>query len=296
MQDAFKNITTQPILGWNNNSIHADLLRLDLLHPVVSGNKWFKLRYYLEDAMTTQKKTIVSFGGAYSNHIVAMAYACKNAGLQSVGIIRGEEPAILSHTLKAAISYGMQPIFVSREAYKNKMQLQDHLHQKGWYWIGEGGYGIKGAEGAATILQTTDTVNYTDILCAAGTGTMMAGCIKGSLPHQRVSGISVLKNHHSLRPEVEALLTAAERNRRYTFFPNDYFGGYAKHPAELIEYMNNLFRQEQIPTDIVYTGKLLFKVSDLIRNNYFPPGSRILVIHSGGLQGNESLPPGKLIY
>ncbi|MFY9464226.1 MAG: pyridoxal-phosphate dependent enzyme [Sediminibacterium sp.] len=296
MQDALKNITTQPITGWSNDRIQTDLLRLDQLHPVVSGNKWFKLRYYLEDAMALQKKIIASFGGAYSNHIVAMAYACKSAGLQSVGIIRGEEPATLSHTLKAAIFYGMQLIFVSRDAYKNKAQLQEGFHQPNWYWIGEGGYGMKGAEGATTILQTTDHALYTDILCATGTGTMMAGCIKGSLPHQRITGISVLKNHHSLQAEVEALLTDTERSHNYTFLHNYHFGGYAKHPPELVEFMNHLFRQENIPTDIVYTGKLLFGVSDLIRKAYFPSGSRILVIHSGGLQGNESLPQGRLIY
>lgn len=296
MQEAFKNIITSKIEGWSNESVQADVLRLDLLHPVVSGNKWFKLRYYLQDALAQQKTTIVSFGGAYSNHIVATAYACKNAGLRSVGIIRGEAPAVYSHTLQAATAYGMDLIFVSREAYKNKTRLQLQLNQTEWYWIGEGGYGIMGAEGAATLLGTTNFSVYTDIICATGTGTMMAGCIKGCLPHQQVSGISVLKGHHSLQQEVETLLTVSERNKRYRFFQEYHFGGYAKHPPELIGFMNELYRQEHIPTDIVYTGKLFFAVSDLIRKNLFCTGSRLLVIHSGGLQGNESLPKEKLIY
>jgi len=296
MQEAFKNIVTSRIEGWSNESVQADVLRLDLLHPVVSGNKWFKLRYYLQDALAQQKTTIASFGGAYSNHIVATAYACKNAGLRSVGIIRGEAPEEYSHTLKAATAYGMDLIFVSREAYKNKNRLQLELDQPEWYWIGEGGYGIMGAEGAATLLSTTNFSVYTDIICATGTGTMMAGCIKGCLPHQQVSGISVLKGHHSLQQEVETLLTVSERSKQYRFFQEYHFGGYAKHPPELIGFMNELYRQEQIPTDIVYTGKLFFAVSDLIRKNLFCPGSRLLVIHSGGLQGNESLPKERLIY
>jgi 1-aminocyclopropane-1-carboxylate deaminase len=296
MQEAFKNIITQNIAGWSNDALQADVLRLDLLHPVVSGNKWFKLRYYLQDALAQQKTTIASFGGAYSNHIVATAHACKNAGLRSVGIIRGEAPAVLSHTLQAAMAYGMELIFVSREAYKNKVQLQAELDRPGWYWVGEGGYGTMGAEGATTLLGTTNFSVYSDIICATGTGTMMAGCIKGCLPHQQVSGISVLKGHDSLRQEVEALLTDAERSKNYRFLQQYHFGGYAKHPPELIEFMNQLFRQEQIPTDIVYTGKLFFAVADLIRKDFFGPGSRLLVIHSGGLQGNASLPQGSLIY
>lgn len=296
MQEAFKNIITQKIAGFSNIAVQADVLRLDLLHPVVSGNKWFKLRYYLQDAIRQQKTTIVSFGGAYSNHIVATAYACKNAGLHSVGIIRGEAPAIRSHTLQAATDLGMELIFVSREAYRNKTQLQQELDRTGWYWVGEGGYGIPGAQGAATLLGTTDFSIYSHIICATGTGTMMAGCIKACLPHQQVIGISVLKGHDLLQQEVEALLTNTERKKNYHFFHQYHFGGYAKHPQELIEFMNELYRQEQIPTDIVYTGKLFFAVSDLIRKDFFSAGSRLLLIHSGGLQGNLSLPEGSLIY
>lgn len=296
MLEALKNIITQKVEGWSNEALQADVLRLDLLHPVVSGNKWFKLRYYLEDALAQQKTTIVSFGGAYSNHIVATAFACKNAGLRSVGIIRGEAPAVLSHTLQAANEYGMELIFVSREAYRNKAQLQQELDRTGWYWVGEGGYGIMGAEGAATLLGTTDFNLYTHIICATGTGTMMAGCIKACLPHQQVIGISVLKGHDSLQQEIEALLTTGERNKNYRFLHQYHFGGYAKHPQELIGFMNQLYRQEAIPTDMVYTGKLFFAVSDLIRKNFFHPESRLLLIHSGGLQGNLSLPEGTLIY
>ncbi|MDD2791590.1 MAG: pyridoxal-phosphate dependent enzyme [Sediminibacterium sp.] len=296
MQEAYKNIITQKMEGWSTGSVQVDVLRLDLLHPVVSGNKWFKLRFYLQDALIQQKTTIASFGGAYSNHIVATAYACKKAGLCSVGIIRGEAPAVLSHTLLAATSYGLELIFVSREAYRNKAQLQQRLDRPGWYWVGEGGYGIMGAEGAATLLNTTDFSIYTHIICATGTGTMMAGCIKACLPHQQVIGISVLKGHESLQQETEALLTATQRNKNYRFIQQYHFDGYAKHPPELIRFMNQLYMQEQIPTDIVYTGKLFFAVADLIRKDFFCSGSRLLLIHSGGLQGNASLPGGSLIY
>jgi 1-aminocyclopropane-1-carboxylate deaminase len=225
-----------------------------------------------------------------------MAHACKTMGLSAVGIVRGEAPDILSHTLREAISYGMEPVFVPRSNYKNKALLQKELDQPNWYWIEEGGYGLKGAEGAATILDTVDKENYTDIICAVGTGTMMAGLVKSINANQRVTGISVLKNHHSVLKEVNALLNDSDQSKTYSVVPGYHFGGYAKHPDQLIDFMNECWKEQKIPTDIVYTSKLLFAVRDLIKQHYFKPASKLLIIHSGGLQGNYSLPAGKLIF
>ena len=284
------NIRVQPLIHFSSVNVQADILRLDLLHPVVSGNKWFKLKYFLQEAKDTHKTTIASFGGAYSNHIVATAYAAKEAGLNSIGFIRGEKPALLSTTLENAMNYGMQLVFIERNRYQNKELIIQANTDPAYYWIREGGYGVKGATGASEILQTTDTSSYSHILCATGTGTMMAGLIKAAQPGQEIIGISVLKNNFSIREEVLSLLTAFEKEKIFTFSHDYSFGGYARHPEELIRFMTETWQLEQLPTDIVYTAKLLYAAKDMIARNQFPFGSRLLLIHSGGLQGNESLP------
>jgi 1-aminocyclopropane-1-carboxylate deaminase len=158
--------------------ILLSVLRLDKIHPVISGNKWFKLRYYLEDAVDQKKRTIVTFGGAWSNHIVATAAACKLNGLNSIGLIRGEECKILSPTLEQAKGLGMQLIFLTRHDYKHKL-IPSAINKSDYYYIDEGGFGKLGAKGAATILNNFHTDNYTHICCAGGTGTMAAGLLNG---------------------------------------------------------------------------------------------------------------------
>ncbi|HEX6334925.1 MAG TPA: pyridoxal-phosphate dependent enzyme [Flavisolibacter sp.] len=276
----------------------VDVLRLDLIHPVISGNKWFKLQKYLADAVTAGKKGIVTFGGAWSNHIVATAAACHLQGLQSVGIIRGERPATPSHTLKQAAAFGMQFHFISREEYKNSPMtaalnlVSDAQH---WYIVPEGGYGPKGMEGAATILDLLQTDNLTHIICAAGTGTMAAGLLAGSRPQHQVVAISVLKNNHGLADAITALSGPQERTRLQV--QHEYHaGGYAKYDDALLSFMNDWFRHTGIPSDFVYTGKLFRAVDDMIKTGWFPGNSHLLVIHSGGLQGNRSLPKGTLIF
>jgi len=296
MKEYIQNIILHPLKHFSNELVCADILRLDLLHPVVSGNKWFKLQYYLQDALATEKNTIATFGGAYSNHIVATAFAAKEAGLKSIGFIRGEMVAQISPTLLQARDYGMELRFIDRERYRNKAQIMRKWNEPGLYWIMEGGYGERGANGAADMLTIRDTSEYTHILCAVGTGTMMAGLIKSAKSNQEVIGISVLKNHFGLEKEVRQLLSSVENLHRFSLLHGYHFGGYAKHPEELIEFMKDIWLTEKVPTDIVYTSKLLFATKDLIQKNYFPPGSKLLLIHSGGLQGNNSLQPGRLPF
>ena len=290
------NIRVQQLTHFSTEKVTLDVLRLDLLHPVVSGNKWFKLRYYLEDAMATHKTTIATFGGAYSNHIVATAFAAKEAGLNSIGFIRGERAAELSPSLTEAMHYGMQLVFVERNRYQDKESIINKNQQPDYYWVREGGNGILGAKGAADILLTADTSHYSHILCATGTGTMMAGLIKGCAQRQTVTGISVLKNNFSIEEEIRSLLATDEQQRPFSILHDYHFGGYAKHPADLIEFMRETWQTEQLPTDIVYTSKLLFAAKQLILNHYFPAGSKVLIIHSGGLQGNCSLPADTLPF
>ena len=209
------------------NNLGFDVLRFDEIHPVVSGNKFFKLKYYLENAIAQKATTIATFGGAYSNHIVATACICKTLGLKSVGIIRGEQPKNISHTLADAIGFGMELIFTERSFYRNKKAIQEKYKSENWFWINEGGYGITGAEGAAEMCNWVDD-SYTHILLATGTGTMMAGFIKAAKPHQQIIGINVMKGNENLINEVEALLTEDEKKKNYILLNDYHLGGYAK--------------------------------------------------------------------
>ena len=278
------------------HKVALDVLRLDELHPVISGNKWFKLKYYLREALEQGRQTIATFGGAYSNHIIATAFACKQAGLKSVGFIRSERAESLSPTLVQAEKLGMDLIFVTRDRYRNKQQIIKELAQPGWYIINEGGYGLTGAKGAAEILDHVAENDYTHIIASAGTGTMLAGLIMGAQPYQQVIGISSMKGNTSLDQAVKDLLSPDEIYAAYTIFHEYHFGGYAKHPPALIAFIKEAWQQFQLPLDIVYTSKLFFAIIDLINKNYFLPNSKLLMIHSGGLQGNNSLQQNPLSF
>lgn len=274
-------------LGKDHN-VQIDVLRLDLIHPVISGNKWYKLRYYIEDAIENGFTEIASFGGAYSNHIVATACACYENNLKSIGFIRGDQTTPLSHTLLTAVNYGMQLQFINREDYRDKKLIVENNQKSNRYWIPEGGYGLLGAKGAATILDGISLQKYTHIIAAIGSGTMVAGILNGSLAHQTIVGISSQKNNLSLEKEIYAL-TEIKNQHRLKINHQYHFGGFAKHPSDLIHFMTDFWKSESIPTDIVYTGKLFFAITDLLKKNYFKPADKLLVIHSGGLQGNFSL-------
>ena len=290
-----KNISTDKLSlpVTDNKNVELSVLRLDKIHSLVSGNKWFKLRYYLEEIKQQGKKTVVTYGGAWSNHILATAAACKDNNLNSIGIIRGEEASNLSPTLICAKGLGMQLIFASREDYQHG-KIPQHLNSSNYYFISEGGYGIKGAEGAATILDYCKKENFSHICCAAGTGTMTVGLLMSSLPTNEIISISVLKNNIGLEKDINQIVSVTEK--KFHIIHDYHFGGYAKYNTRLLEFMNEFYRDTAIPSDFVYTGKLFFAITDLIQNNFFTPGSRILMIHSGGLQGNASLRKGTLIF
>ncbi|MEO6071525.1 MAG: pyridoxal-phosphate dependent enzyme [Chitinophagaceae bacterium] len=284
------------LADWAKHNISVDVLRLDVIHPIISGNKWFKLKFYLQEALDQNKKTIITFGGAYSNHIVATAAGAQAFGLNSIGIIRGEKPTDYSPTLLQAQEFGMQLLFQDRITYRTKLlpkSLAESHQLKESYLINEGGYGLQGMAGAETILQECATAQYTHVLGAAGTGTMLAGLIAGTQVSQECIGISVLKNNFSIKDEIKALLPLP---KDFIILHEYHFGGYAKKNNELFQFMNKWYVQTEIPTDFVYTGKVFFALNDLIIKNYFAPNSKLLVVHSGGLQGNRSLPKGTLIF
>ncbi len=292
-------ITIDPITSFSSSTIESSILRLDKLHPIVSGNKWFKLRYYIEDAIAHNASTIASFGGPYSNHLVALAYAAKENNIKSIGYVRATQEDAITPSLQEALGYGMQLEFLGRthfQAIKNdllKKNNNGNHEQSGVYYIDEGGYGELGAKGAATILNE-HCKSYNTIIAAVGTGTMLAGLIQAAAAHQNVMGIPILKNEASIEAEIKTLLI--DSTKPFRLIHGFHQGGYAKTNPTLIGFMNQLWETEKIPSDIVYTGKLLYAVDSLLKENYFKVGSKILVIHSGGLQGNRSLPSGTLLY
>jgi len=290
------NIYIQDISEFFNNILNISILRADLIDPVVSGNKWFKLQLYVRDAIAAGKTTLATFGGPYSNHIVATSTYGASMGLETVGFIRGEKPVALSPTLTDAMENGMTLHFVSREDFEQTEKIISHNQDPSWAWIPEGGYGITGAEGVKSMLTIKDTASFDTIICAVGTGTMMAGLIKAAAPHQQVIGLSVLKNNISIDEEIKALLTLEESKKNFEINHDYHFGGYAKHSPALIDFMNDCYKKMELPLDFVYTAKLVYGVEDLATKGKFDSTSKILIIHSGGLQGNRSFKKGTLIF
>jgi 1-aminocyclopropane-1-carboxylate deaminase len=293
----YEAVIKQPLLlkACQSADVSVDVLRLDLIHPVISGNKFFKLKVAIATALGANISGILSFGGAYSNHLVALAYLCNAVGLQCIGVIRGEQPATFSTTLNDAIGYGMKPIFVSREQYADKKQLNMFFEKEypGFKIIPEGGQSVEGVEGATEILRLTGSSSYDIIACAVGTGTMMAGLVRGSTENQRLIGVSSLK----LTPGnlIEDFINLHSAGKRIGIYYDYHFGGYAKKTNELIAFMNQLWKEHQLPTDFVYTAKLMYAINDLVEKKEFSPGTKILAIHSGGLQGNRSIAE-KLVF
>ena len=287
------NITTDTLSNelTKIKRVHLSVLRLDKIHPIISGNKLFKLHYFLETNMEKPNQ-VITFGGAYSNHLTATAYACKIQGIPCTGIVRGEKPTKLSHTLLDCIRNGMQLRFISRSDYelKDSANFISSLEKEfdNCMIIPEGGYHLLGAKGAALIMNyVTDTSSH--ICCATGTATTIAGLMLGKKEHQQIIAIPVLKGMLDIEERI-GYLTGKKIDQKDLHIEYGYhFGGYAKKNVELINFMNNIYQQFQLPTDFVYTAKMMYAVFDLISKDFFAPGSKIVCIHTGGLQGNLSL-------
>lgn len=275
---------------FEKKGINVSMLRLDNIHPVVSGNKLFKLIYFLKDAIASGHKTVITFGGAYSNHLAATAFACERLQLKSMGIVRGERAKNLSHTLQFCLDHGMQLEFISRSNYKNVDESYLNEITKTYcehILIPEGGFSEKGKSGASLINEYFDGKHFTHVALAVGTATTLAGIVEANKANSKIVAFGILKGMNDLQKRFRLLNVDPTK---YFVFINDYhFGGYAKKSEELISFMNYFFDKHQIPLDFVYTGKVMFGIYDLARKNFFEKGSKILCIHTGGLQGNKSL-------
>ena len=260
--------------------------RLDLIHPAISGNKFFKLKYNLMEARQLGYSGVLTFGGAFSNHIAATAFAAHHFGFQSIGIIRGEELAhkALNHTLTTAQHFSMQLQFLSRDKYRLK-DSEEYLAQlkhqyPEYYVIPEGGTNHLAIQGCKEILSSEDLENFDLICCAVGTGGTITGLIEASSAHQKILGFSALKGDF-LTHDVKQLTTKTN----WQIIDDFCFGGYAKTTPVLLQFMRSFEAEHSIPLEHIYTAKMMFGLSQMIQHQQIAENARILVIHSGGLQG-----------
>jgi len=270
--------------------IELSILREDLNHPLISGNKYRKLKYNLIEANKLGYKKLITFGGAFSNHIAATAAAAKIYNFNVIGIIRGEEIENLVNknpTLKFAKEQGMDFKFISRELYRNK-DSEDFLKQlkidyPDYYIIPEGGTNQLAIKGCEEILYKA-CENFDIITTSIGTAGTISGIIKSSHNQQHIIGFPALKGDF-FSEEIRNLTDKTN----FSIINNYHFGGYGKVKDELINFVNSFKKETNIPLDPIYTGKMLFGILDLIKKDYFKPNTKILAIHSGGLQGIEGI-------
>ncbi|GAA4298925.1 1-aminocyclopropane-1-carboxylate deaminase/D-cysteine desulfhydrase [Aestuariibaculum suncheonense] len=270
----------------NSRGIEVFIKREDRIHEFVSGNKYRKLKYNILEANRLGLKTLLTFGGAFSNHIAAVASAGKLFGFETIGVIRGEEleDKIESNaTLCYAKACGMQFEFVSRDVYREKTSEEfiNKLKNKfgNFYLVPEGGTNDLAIKGCEEIL-TEEDEEFDYICCAVGTGGTISGLINCSKPGQQVLGFPALKGDF-LQEDISKFVSKSN----WELIIDYHFGGYAKINEELVNFINEFKDQYQVSLDPVYTGKMMFGIHDLIGKSYFPEGSKILAIHTGGLQG-----------
>ncbi len=262
--------------------------RDDLIHPIISGNKWRKLKYILNHALQNGAHTIISMGGAYSNHLHALAYVGKQLNLKTIGYIRGERPKKYSPTLLDLQQWGMVLIFVSRTDYRalRNYKRYDELPgiQAGEYWLPEGGATKLALKGVAEIVAEID-LDFNFLCVPCGTGTTLAGLIEASSDDHEIIGFSALKGGDFLTRDIEKLNIFSHLN--WTVLLDYHFGGFAKYNEELLQFLENFTARHAIELEQVYTGKMFYGLYDLIRQDHFKAGQKIIAIHTGGLQGNR---------
>jgi 1-aminocyclopropane-1-carboxylate deaminase len=269
---------------FDEQGLKVFIKRDDLIHPIISGNKWRKLKYLLKQAQSENKTHLVTFGGAYSNHLLATAASAAKFGFKSTGIVRGEE--VNNDTLFLCRLHGMNLLFTDRESYRDKPALFDQYFadDSEAFFIDEGGASALAAKGCSELIDEL-TEPYDHIFCACGTGTTSAGIINGITQLKLTTQfhpVAALKNGEFLRNEINRFLTEQVDYQLHTEY---HFGGYGKVTDELIKFIEQFVASTGILIEPVYTGKMLYAIYDLVSKKYFKPGSRILAIHTGGIWG-----------
>lgn len=279
-------------------NIQLFVLREDLIHPTISGNKWRKLFYNLQEAKNDGKNQLLTFGGAYSNHIAATAAAGKQFGFKTISIIRGEEHLPLNPTLQLAVENGMQLKYISRSLYKeekyNTSFLQEMKAEFGdFYLIPEGGSNAFAVKGCTEILKNIN-IDYDVICCACGTGGTITGVIAAANETKEIIGFPALKGGEFLKNDIQQLLADYQQQfdikinvKNWSLITGYHFGGYAKTNTELIDFVNDFYQKQNIPLDLIYTGKMLYGILHLAKTSSKFNGKKIVAVHTGGLQGNK---------
>lgn len=284
---------TQVKSSWlRAHKVELWLKRDDLIHPIISGNKWRKLKYILAHALAQNSHTLISMGGAWSNHLHALAYVGQLLNLHTRAFVRGEAPAQLSPTLQDIMRWNMQLTFTIRHDYQ---LLRNYKHwqalpgwQTGQYWLPEGGALPLALAGVQEMTNEID-IPYDYLCVACGTGTTLAGIIANQRAEKQVIGFSALKDGAFLSADVQQMLTEYRHAINWHINSDYHFGGFAKTNAVLQQFMHEFMQETQIVLDPVYTGKMCFGIYDLIRQGYFQAGDRIIAVHTGGLQGSRPL-------
>lgn len=271
-------------------SNQIDILRLDEIHPEISGNKWYKLKYVIQYCLNQQVKGIITFGGAHSNHLAACAFAGKTYDIKTIGIVRGEKTTFESPTLQFAQAQDMELFFVNRSDYtKSHEQILPKLlpeFQK-YLIVPEGGNSDLGRKGTREIL-SENTKNYDIIICPVGTGNTLAGLISNAAPHQQLIGISALKGKDLFTQKIQQQLQQDHIHHHNWEINFEYhLGGYAKYHKAIPQIIHEYQQTQNIPLDPIYTAKMMYAVKDLIIQRKWQ-NKKILCIHTGGLQGTKA--------
>lgn len=272
--------------------------RFDQMHPVVSGNKWFKLLHFLSFLKQQQKNTIITQGGAYSNHLLATAFLGAQLGIRTIGYVRGIHKFDSSITLKECVSWDMQLIPITQEQYRTmddwKTNLPPSVSSNDAVFIPEGGFDPMGADGAGNMASFFMHLNPTHLCVPVGTATTLAGLLKYT-SNVKLFGFPVLKGLNDVEKRIETLIGPYDKNR-LTLYPDYHFGGYARWNHRLLEFMNSIYTSNKIPTDFVYSAKMVYGVFELLKTNQWQKQDRIVIVHTGGLQGNRTLTSGSLVF
>lgn len=274
-----------------HRGIRLVLLRDDLLHPELPGNKWRKLKYNLLEARAQGHHTLLTFGGAFSNHLAAIAAAGRLYDFRTIGVVRGEPTNPLNPTLAQAAADGMSLRYFDRDTYRQKQEpafQAELLHQTGSaYLIPEGGTNELALRGCAELVTELSAQTSFDALCVAcGSGGTLGGFLTALKPQQQALGVAALKGGGFLQDDIHALSTAAGQpiTAQWSVQTQYHFGGYARFSPELMTFIQQFQQRHGVLLDPLYTGKLLYGVLDLISQGYFAAGSTVVAVHTGGLQ------------
>ena len=285
-------IQTLDLELFEGSQVKLDCLRLDKIHPFISGNKWYKLKYHLQAAIASGKNSLLSFGGAYSNHLHALAYAGKLLDIPTIGIVRGSSGQRLTPTLEDCTKWGMSLHWLNRQDYRQVAATGDIQRFAANYanaWvIPEGGAGELGMLGVRELfseLHAAGRIDYDYIACPVGSGATLAGIASAEMGGVRCLGYSALKGAHDLEQRVESHFEKVPNSNHWQVCHDYHFGGFAKVNDRLTEFIAAIRCAQDVLLDPVYTGKMFFGLAEWVCQGRIKPGSRILAIHTGGLQG-----------